>query len=117
MTWHSGIALPSLLAHGSSTVGEPAELLVGGFAISLPGKIQRGRCRWSLIYRATWIPRPGCVICDTPTPARTHAHDLRISRMSFRTSCISSRPDPLGVVFRAPADPRFTGSHQVHGAR
>src|SRR5882757_4613605 len=36
------------------------------------------------------------------------AYDQGISELLFGTSCISRSCQPLGVVFRQPADPRFT---------
>ncbi|PBA40335.1 hypothetical protein BB734_04175 [Mycobacterium avium subsp. hominissuis] len=52
------------------------------------------------------------MICDTPGRVsefvRHRPYDQGISKLLFRTSCISTSSEPLGVVFRAPADPRTT---------
>ncbi|AYP13248.1 hypothetical protein FPJ38_16725 [Mycobacterium tuberculosis] len=48
------------------------------------------------------------VICDTPPRCSSQAYDQGISKMLFRTSCISSPCHPLGVVFSS------TGRSQVH---
>src|ERR1700751_1813854 len=51
-------------------------------------------------------------VFDTPNAppkfVRDGAYDQRISKLLFRTSCISGSCQPLGVVFRAPAEPRTT---------
>src|ERR1700758_1448612 len=55
------------------------------------------------------------VICDTPNTPQSllphGAHDQRISKLLFRTSCIWGSCQPLGVVSRGPAEPRTTKPH------